>query len=107
MPAPLERAIREGGKQQFVDAIVLRPADYRPLRAQIEAIPDAETAEGTAMLAPSREFARALLGAVAPATRSSSRSSAAGWRARRVRGSVGPAGALRAAARAGAGAARW
>ena len=67
--APLERAIREGGKQQFVDAIVMRPGDYRPLRAQIEAIPDAETAEGTAMLAPSREFARALLGAVAPATK--------------------------------------
>jgi cell division protein FtsI/penicillin-binding protein 2 len=68
-PAPLERAIREGGKEQFVDAIVMRPGDYRPLRVQVEAVPDAETAEGTAMLAPSRESARALLGAVAPATK--------------------------------------
>jgi len=67
--APLERAIREGGKEQFVDALVMRPADYRPLRARLDAVPDAETAEGTAMLAPSREFARALLGTVAPATK--------------------------------------
>ena len=65
---PLERAIRGGGKEQFVDALVLRPADYRRLRSQIEGVPDAATAEGTAMLAPSREFARALLGTVAPAT---------------------------------------
>jgi hypothetical protein len=66
---PLERAIRGGGKEQFVDALVLRPPDYRRLKAQIEAVPDAATAEGTAMLAPSRAFARALLGTVAPATK--------------------------------------
>ena len=66
---PLERAIRGGGKEQFVDALVLRPADYRRLRSQIEGVPDAATAEGIAMLAPSREFARALLGTVAPATK--------------------------------------
>ena len=69
MPGPLERAIREGGKEQFVDAIVMRPGDYRPMRAQIEAVPDAETADGAALLAPSREFARAPLGSVAPATK--------------------------------------
>ena len=66
---PLERAIRGGGEQQFVDALALRPADYRRLRALIERVPDASTAEATAMLAPSREFARALLGTVAPATK--------------------------------------
>jgi hypothetical protein len=66
---PLERAIRGGGKEQFVDALVLRPPDYRRLKAQIEAVPDAATAEGTTMLAPSRAFARALLGTVAPATK--------------------------------------
>ena len=66
---PLERAIREGGKEQFVDAVALRPDDYRRLRAQLDAVPDAATAESTAVLAPSREFARALLGAVAPATK--------------------------------------
>jgi hypothetical protein len=66
---PLERAIRGGGKQQFVDALVLRPPDYRRLKAQIEAVPDAATAEGTAVLAPTRAFARALLGTVAPATK--------------------------------------
>ena len=64
----LERAIQGGGKEQFVDALVLRPADYRRLRSRIDGVPDAATAEGTAMLAPSREFARALLGTVAPAT---------------------------------------
>jgi cell division protein FtsI/penicillin-binding protein 2 len=66
---PLERAIRGGGKQQFVDALVLRPADYRRLKARIDAVPDAATAEATAQLAPSRAFARALLGTVAPATK--------------------------------------
>ena len=66
---PLERAIRGGGKQQFVDAIALRPSDYRRLRPLIDRVPDASTAESTAMLAPSREFARALLGAVAPVTK--------------------------------------
>ena len=75
---PLERAIRGGGKEQFVDALVLRPADYRRLRSQIEGVPDAATAEGT-MLAPSREFARALLGTVAPATKEQLRSSADAW----------------------------
>ena len=67
--APLERAIRGGGKQQFVDALTLRPADYRRLRAALEAVPDSATAESTAMLAPTRGFARALLGTVAPATK--------------------------------------
>ena len=66
---PLERAIRGGGKQQFVDAVALRPPDYRRLEPLIDRVPDASTAEGSAMLAPSREFARALLGTVAPVTR--------------------------------------
>ena len=35
----------------------------------LDAVPDAATAESTAMLAPSRGFARALLGTVAPATK--------------------------------------
>jgi cell division protein FtsI/penicillin-binding protein 2 len=66
---PLARAIRGGGKQQFVEAIALRPPDHRRLRSALERIPDATTVEGTAMLAPTREFARALLGTVAPATK--------------------------------------
>ena len=66
---PLERAIRRGGKQQFVDALTLRPPDYRRLRPALDAVPDAATAESTAMLAPTRGFARALLGTVAPATK--------------------------------------
>ena len=65
---PLARAIRGGGKEQFVDALTLRPPDYRRLKPRLEAVPDAATAEGTAMLAPTRAFARALLGTVAPAT---------------------------------------
>ncbi|MGI8624844.1 MAG: penicillin-binding transpeptidase domain-containing protein [Solirubrobacteraceae bacterium] len=65
---PIERTIRGGGEEQFVEALALRPDDYAQVRAAIDAVPDASSVEGTAVLAPSREFARAMLGAVAPAT---------------------------------------
>jgi len=66
---PLARAIRGGGKEQFVEAIALREADYRRLRPALEGLPDVTTVDGTAVLAPSREFGRALLGAVGPGTK--------------------------------------
>ena len=68
-PRPLERTIRNGGKEQFVEALALREDDYNQVAATLEGLPDVTTVDGTAVLAPSREFGRALLGAVGPATK--------------------------------------
>src|SRR3954447_25236067 len=62
------RAIRGAGPKQFVEAVTLRERDYVPVRARLRAIPGVETLDDTAPLAPTRGFARALLGTVAPAT---------------------------------------
>jgi cell division protein FtsI/penicillin-binding protein 2 len=66
--AALARAGRRAGPKQFVEALTLRASDYAPLAARVEAIQGVQVVQGTAQLAPSRSFARALLGAVAPAT---------------------------------------
>jgi len=66
---PLQRTIRNGGKEQFVEALALREDDYNALAPTLEGLPDVTTVDGTAVLAPSREFGRALLGAVGPATK--------------------------------------
>jgi cell division protein FtsI/penicillin-binding protein 2 len=66
--APILRQLRGGGPQQFVEAIALRNEDYAALEAELAAVPDVTTLDDTAPLAPTREFARALLGTVAPAT---------------------------------------
>jgi cell division protein FtsI/penicillin-binding protein 2 len=67
-PKPVARAIRRGGPEQFVEAITLRVRDYRRVESRLAAIPDVTTIEAEAQLAPTRAFARALLGTVAPAT---------------------------------------
>ena len=64
----LARAIRGAGPQQFVEAITLREADYERMEAAIKAVPGALAVRSEAPLAESREFARALLGTVGPAT---------------------------------------
>jgi cell division protein FtsI/penicillin-binding protein 2 len=66
--AALARAARRAGPKQFVEAVTVRASDYAPLAQRVEAIQGAQVVQGTAQLAPSRSFARALLGAVAPAT---------------------------------------
>lgn len=63
-PDPFERAIRGGGRQQFVEAITLRPADYDAIAGTLEAIPGVKVLDATAQLAPTRAFGRALLGDV-------------------------------------------
>jgi cell division protein FtsI/penicillin-binding protein 2 len=63
-----EAAIRRAGPRQFVEAITLREADAAKIDAKIKAIRGAIAVEDRAPLAPSRSFARALLGTVAPAT---------------------------------------
>ncbi len=65
---PILRQLRSGGPQQFVEAIVLRNEDYAALEAELSSVPDVTSLDGTAPLAPTREFARALVGTVAPAT---------------------------------------
>jgi cell division protein FtsI/penicillin-binding protein 2 len=66
--ADLARATRRAGPKQFVEAQTLRAADYGPLAQRLSEIQGVQTVKGTAQLAPSRSFARALLGAIAPAT---------------------------------------
>ena len=66
--APILSQLRGGGPQQFVEAIVLREDDYAALQGQIASVPDVTTLDGTAPLAPTREFARAVVGTVGPAT---------------------------------------
>jgi cell division protein FtsI/penicillin-binding protein 2 len=64
----LASAAKRAGPKQFVEALTLRAADYQPLAARLAAIQGVQSIHSTAQLAPSRSFARALLGAVAPAT---------------------------------------
>jgi cell division protein FtsI/penicillin-binding protein 2 len=65
---PILSQLRGGGPEQFVEAIVLREEHYAPLARRIASIPDVTVLDDTAPIAPTREFARALLGTVAPAT---------------------------------------
>ena len=66
--AALARAARRAGPKQFVEAVTLRASDYAPLAQRLQAIQGVQVVQGTAQLAPSRSFARALLGGVGPAT---------------------------------------
>jgi cell division protein FtsI/penicillin-binding protein 2 len=62
------RAVRGAGPQQFVEAITLRAADYADVKDKLDGVPGALVVPATAPLAESRNFARALLGTVGPAT---------------------------------------
>ncbi|MEN3281733.1 MAG: hypothetical protein V7607_2873 [Solirubrobacteraceae bacterium] len=64
----LAAAARRAGPKQFVEALTLRNGDYQPLAERLKAIQGVQTVDGVDQLAPTRSFARALLGAVAPAT---------------------------------------
>jgi cell division protein FtsI/penicillin-binding protein 2 len=63
-----QQAIERAGPQQFVEALTLREADAAKLEPQLDKIRGALAVEDRAPLAPSRAFARALLGTVSPAT---------------------------------------
>jgi cell division protein FtsI/penicillin-binding protein 2 len=65
---PILTQLQGGGPEQFVEAIVLREDAYAPLARRIASIPDVIVLDDTAPIAPTREFARAVLGTVAPAT---------------------------------------
>ncbi|SDU66069.1 penicillin-binding transpeptidase domain-containing protein [Jiangella alkaliphila] len=67
-PAGLAARVEDAGERAFVDAITLRESDAAPLLAQIEAIEGAVAIEDTLALAPTRDFARPILGTVGDAT---------------------------------------
>lgn len=58
----LAKRIQAAKPTAFVPVITLRTADYQPKRDQIRAVPGVVTRDSTLPLAPTREFARALLG---------------------------------------------
>ena len=64
----LTTALKGAGPKQFVEAQTLREADYDAIEADLEGIPGLLAVDGTAPLAPTRAFARALLGGVGPVT---------------------------------------
>ncbi|WP_084285491.1 penicillin-binding transpeptidase domain-containing protein [Solirubrobacter soli] len=64
----LRKKIEAAPKGGFVPVITLRKTAYDKIAGELQDVPGASTAPGTAPLAPSKDFARALLGAVGPAT---------------------------------------
>ncbi len=66
--AALAERITTAEPEAFVPVVTLRRADYDPLREQLQPLPGTVFREAVLPLAPTREFARALLGTVGPAT---------------------------------------
>lgn len=66
--AGLTERVTAAAPDAFVDVITLRQADYESVEPQIRPLPGTVFAPSTLPLAPTREFARALLGTVGPAT---------------------------------------
>lgn len=67
-PAGLAQRVEAAGERAFVEAITLREADAAPLLDQIAAVEGGVAIEDTRALAPTREFARPILGGVGEAT---------------------------------------
>jgi len=64
----LARAVRRARRGQFVPVITLRRAAYERIAGELQQVRGVSLLAGTAPLAPSKTFGRALLGTVAPAT---------------------------------------
>lgn len=64
----LEQRIRETPDDQFLQVITLRESDFGPLEGDLRALPGVAWREDTLPLAPTTEFARALLGRAGPVT---------------------------------------
>ena len=67
-PGPFADQVRTAGGKAFVEAIVLRSADARRVLGSTDDIPGAGVLRDTLPLAPTRDFARPLLGTVGPVT---------------------------------------
>jgi cell division protein FtsI/penicillin-binding protein 2 len=66
--AGLAKRIEAASPDAFVPVITLRRPDYDAVRADLQPLPGTVFKEATLPLSPTREFARALLGTVGPAT---------------------------------------
>jgi cell division protein FtsI/penicillin-binding protein 2 len=67
--APYVEQVRKAGPKAFVEAIVLRPRDAKPLLAgRIQDVKGVGVLSDTLPLAPTREFARPILGTVGAVT---------------------------------------
>jgi cell division protein FtsI/penicillin-binding protein 2 len=64
----LTRRIAAAKPDAFVDVLTLRREDYDPVAAKLRALPGVVFRERNQQLAPTRDFARALLGTVGPVT---------------------------------------
>jgi cell division protein FtsI/penicillin-binding protein 2 len=67
-PASLTTRVKASSPNAFVDVITLRQADYDRLKAQLQPLPGTVFQTGQLPLAPTHDFARALLGTVGPVT---------------------------------------
>jgi cell division protein FtsI/penicillin-binding protein 2 len=65
---PLATRVQQSSDDAFVDVITLRRPDYDKVRAELRPLPGVVFRERKQPLAPTREFARALLGSVGPVT---------------------------------------
>lgn len=66
--AALAERVRAAAPDAFVPVITLRRSDYQAVRSEVQPLPGTVFRESTLPLAPTREFARALLGSVGPVT---------------------------------------
>lgn len=64
----LVNRVEAGSDTDLISVITLREEAFEPLRSQLEAIPGVVLQEDEIPLAPTRDFARALIGTVGPAT---------------------------------------
>ena len=67
-PETLTKAIEEAEPDDVVPAITLREEDFAPVETELRAVPGIQLAGRETPLTPTRDFARALLGTVGPAT---------------------------------------
>jgi cell division protein FtsI/penicillin-binding protein 2 len=67
--AKLEDTVGKSDPGAFIDVVTLRRADYNKIRSQVRPLPGTVFREETRQLAPTRVFARALLGTVDAATK--------------------------------------
>ncbi len=67
-PAALTARVKAASANAFVDVITLRQADYERLKAQLQPLPGTVFQTAQLPLAPTHDFARALLGTVGPVT---------------------------------------
>ncbi|HET8614135.1 MAG TPA: penicillin-binding transpeptidase domain-containing protein [Actinomycetales bacterium] len=67
-PKPLATRVAKADPNAFVDVITLRRSDYDEVRAKLHPLPGVVFRERQQPLAPTKTFARALLGTVGPVT---------------------------------------